>query len=284
MVEAVRDHQSKGRRTPMNAITMPALRPAPFPERHTPVGRAELHFHILPGVDDGPPDMDEAIEMALVACLEGTAVVVSTPHVRGDFVTDVSDLPARLHEVRATLAGEGIDLLLLPGAELGHDMVGRLSQHELESLAQGPPGARWLLLETPYAGISEEFTEAADELRARGFACVLAHPERALGILGDGWAELQDEVTAGSVLQINAGSLEGRHGDDARIAAFFLLERFPCVISSDAHGRRRGPALTPGLRAAITHGVRPDVAHRMVDEVPRALLRDGLAVPVAGAA
>jgi protein-tyrosine phosphatase len=159
-------------------------------------------------------------------------------------------------------------------------MVGRLTHDELESLAQGPRDARWLLLETPFAGITEEFTEAADELRSRGFACVLAHPERALGILGDGCAELHLEACAGSVLQLTAGSLEGRHGIDARRAAFTLLERFTCVISSDAHGRRRRPALAAGLRAAVTHGVRHDVAHRMVDDGPRALLRDGLVRPL----
>jgi protein-tyrosine phosphatase len=267
----------------MNANATPALRPAPFPRRPSPVGRAEVHFHVLPGVDDGPADLDESIHISCLACLEGTVTAVATPHVRGDFVTDVSDLPDRLREVREALAVEGIGLELLLGAELGHDMAGRLTQDELELLAQGPPGARWLLLETPFMGISEEFTEAADELRSRGFACVLAHPERALGILDDGCAELHLEAAAGSVLQLNSGSLDGRHGIDARRAAFELIDRFPCVISSDAHGRRRRPSLAAGLRAAVTQGIRHDAAHRMIDDGPRALLRDGLTRPLAPA-
>lgn len=268
----------------MNAPAFPALRPAPFPRRPAPVGRAEIHFHAIPGVDDGPADLDESIHIACLACLEGTVTAVATPHVRGDHLTDLSGLPDRLHEVRQALAEEGIGLDLLLGAELGHDVVGRLGREELELVAQGPPGARWLLLETPFAGIDGEFTAAADELRARGFACVLAHPERADGVLDDGCAELHLEAAAGSVLQINSGSLDGRHGIDARDAAFALIERFPCVISSDAHGRRRRPSLAAGLRAAVTQGVRHDVAHRMVDDGPRALLRDGLAVPLAVAA
>jgi protein-tyrosine phosphatase len=225
--------------------------------------------------------MDEAIHIACLACLEGSSTVVATPHVRGDWVTDLSELPERLAEVRGALAEEGFGPELLLGAELGHDMVDRLGQRDLELIAQGPPGARWVLLETPFAGIADEFTAAADELRARGFACVLAHPERARGILADGCADLHVEAAAGSVLQINACSLDGRSGGDVRRAAFELVERFPCVISSDAHGRRRRPALTVGLRAAVTHGVRHDVAHRMVGAGPRALLRDGLAVPAA---
>jgi protein-tyrosine phosphatase len=244
-------------------------------------GRTEIHFHVIPGVDDGPADMDEAIHVACLACLEGSSTLVATPHVRGDWVTDVWDLPGRLADVRAALAEEGFGPELLLGAELGHDMVGRLGQRELELIAQGPPDARWLLLEVPFGGISQEFTDAADELRGRGFACVLAHPERALGILADGCADLHLEAAAGSVLQINACSLDGRNGAEVRRAAFELVNRFPCVMSSDAHGRRRRPALTAGLRAAVTHGVRHDVAHRMVDDGPRALLRDGLTVPAA---
>jgi protein-tyrosine phosphatase len=263
----------------MNAHTLPALRPAPFPSRPASTGRTEIHFHVIPGVDDGPADMDEAIHIACLACLEGSSTVVATPHVRGDWLTEVSDLPARLAEVRGALAREGFGPELLLGAELGHDMVGRLGQSELELIAQGPPDARWLLLETPFTGITDEFTAAADELRGRGFACVLAHPERARGILADGCADLHLEAAAGSVLQVNACSLDGRNGDDVRRAAFELVERFPCVISSDAHGRRRRPSLTAGLRAAVTHGVRHDVAHRMVGDGPRALLQEGLPVP-----
>ena len=268
----------------MDAHTLPALRPAPFPRRGTRPGRAEIHFHILPGVDDGPSDLDESIHLACLACLDGTVTVVATPHVRGDFVADVADLPDRVREVREALAEEGIELQVLLGAELGHDMVGLLDGAELELLAQGPPGARWLLLETPFTGIDWEFTAAARELREHGFSCVLAHPERAVGVLDDGCAAFAAEIAEGSVAQINAGSLDGRHGIDARRAGFALIERSPCVISSDAHGRRRVPSLSAGLRSAIAQGVRHDVAHRMVDDGPRALLRDGLKLPRAARA
>ena len=88
----------------MDAHTLPALRPAPFPRRSAPAGRAEIHFHIIPGIDDGPEDLDESIHLACLACLEGTVTVVATPHVRGDFVTDVSDLPDRVREVDESLA------------------------------------------------------------------------------------------------------------------------------------------------------------------------------------
>jgi protein-tyrosine phosphatase len=268
----------------MNAQMQPALRPAPFPRRAARAGRADIHFHLLPGVDDGPADMDEAVDLAILASMEGTATIVATPHVRGDFITDVSDLPDRVREVREAIADEGVDLEVLLGAELGHDMVGRLDQAELELLATGPPGARWLLVEAPFTGFDWEFAAATRELRERGFACVVAHPERALAALDDDCAALSAQVAEGAVLQLNAMSLDGRHGSAPQAAAVEMMWRFPCVVSSDAHGRRRTPALSVGLRAAITCGSRHDAAHRMVDAGPRTLVRDGLAVRLASAA
>lgn len=139
----------------------------------------ELHFHLLPAVDDGPSTMADSLELARFAAEQGTGTVVATPHVRPDFVDDVWDLPGRVAELRAALATEGVPLTVLCGAELGHTMVGRLGQPELELLAQGPFGARWLLVEAPFEAIGEDFHEATAELRDRGFGVLIGHPDRA---------------------------------------------------------------------------------------------------------
>src|SRR5439155_13615423 len=85
---------------------------------------ADIHFHLLPGVDDGPSSMDESVALAAAAVADGTSVVVATPHVRAGFVTDVSDLPDRVRELEERLAREKIGLAVRRGAELGHEMVG----------------------------------------------------------------------------------------------------------------------------------------------------------------
>src|SRR4051812_3566934 len=90
----------------------------------TLVNAPPLHFHLLPGVDDGPADLSDAIELAAEAAAQGTATVVATPHVRSDFFTDVPSLPDRVAEVRAALQAAGIALGVLCGGELGHEMVG----------------------------------------------------------------------------------------------------------------------------------------------------------------
>ncbi|MGI8804580.1 MAG: tyrosine-protein phosphatase [Thermoleophilaceae bacterium] len=236
----------------------------------------DLHFHLLPGVDDGPATMGHSLALACAAVRDGTATVVATPHVRGDFHAEVDDLPARVREVRAALAAEAIPLRVLCGAELGHDMVARLTESELQTVAVGPPGARWLLLESPFA-IDPAFHDAADELRERGFGVVLAHPERSAALLADDGAGLRREVDRGAALQVNASSLVGDHGPTARAAANLLVHAGVVgALASDAHSLARGPALKRGLRAAIRAGVPEPLARRATGLGPIRLVSGGL--------
>jgi protein-tyrosine phosphatase len=238
---------------------------------------AELHFHLLPGIDDGPSSLEESVELAAAAAAQGTGTIVTTPHVHPEFVTDVSSLPDRVREIRAKLASRRIRVGVLCGGELDRDMVPRLTQRELRTIAQGPPGRRWLLLEAPLAGIDRTYTAAADELRERGFAVVVAHPERSLRWSDAGWETLEHELAAGSVVQINAWSVAGLYGELVRATALWLLRTAPmAVVASDAHGGERMPAL--GLALDALSAARVPNPLRLLDGVPNGLLEQGLAV------
>jgi protein-tyrosine phosphatase len=237
----------------------------------------DLHFHVLPGVDDGPSTLAESVELARAAVEDGTATVVATPHVRTDFVTDVLDLPQRVRELQSVLDAEGITLGVRCGGELGHDMVGRLSQHELETIAQGPTDGRWLLVEAPFERIGEDFHAATSELRDRGFGVLVAHPERSADAALDGSAGLRRELREGSLAQLNALSLGGGHGAEAEEAAFYLVdEGMASVVGSDAHGRTRPPALAKALRELLARGVDAAVARTLTASGPRRLLARGI--------
>jgi protein-tyrosine phosphatase len=238
---------------------------------------ADLHFHLLPGVDDGPSDIAESVELAQSAAADGTSTVVATPHVRDDYVTAVLDLADLVGAVRAAIAAAGIDLEVLSGGEVGHEMVGRLRQDELEAVAQGPPGGRWILLETPFGTIGEDFHTATAELRGRGFGVVLAHPERGADAAVCGAAGLRRELAAGSLAQVNAMSLTGGHGDDAEFAAHALVaEGRAAVVASDAHGPTRPPALRIARRALNDHGVPAAVTRALTVDATRRLLTHGM--------
>jgi len=247
---------------------------------------ADLHFHLLPGVDDGPGDFAESLYLARAAVAEGTGTIVATPHVRFDLgTTDASEILHRVCELRALLAAFSLPVEILCGGEIGHEVVGSLSQFELELLAQGPPEARWLLVEAPFEAIGDDFHAATEELRERGFAVLIAHPERSADAVLDGARGLRRELDAGSRAQLNAQSLTGEHGAEARAAAWRLIdEGLVTVIASDAHGPTRPPALGVARRALMDAGVPPAVVELLVNVGPRRLLQSGLASRTAVAA
>jgi protein-tyrosine phosphatase len=238
----------------------------------------DLHFHLLPGVDDGPTDLEESLGLARAAQRAGTGTVVATPHVRSDLgPTDAREIVERVRELRAALAAARVCLEVACGGELGHEMAFRLRPDELDLLAQGPRGARWLLVETPFQGIDEDFHAATAELRALGFGVLVAHPERSADAALEGAAGLRREIAAGSRAQLNALSLTGGHGEDARRSAWELLEDdLVAVVASDAHGPSRPPALRMACEALLDGGLAPAAANTLVATAPRALLARGM--------
>jgi protein-tyrosine phosphatase len=237
----------------------------------------DLHFHLLPGVDDGPEHMSDSLELARAAVEDGTGIVVATPHVRSDFVTDLPSLPRLVAEVRAELAREGIPLEVRCGGELGHDMVGRLPQEELELIAQGPRGARWLLVEAPFTAMAGDFQDALEELRDRGFGIVVAHPERSADAALDDSRGLRRALACGALAQVNGPSLTGGHGEDAKRAGFRLVaEGLAAVVGSDAHGPTRPPALSAARRSMVSAGVGAGLARVLTLGEPRRLLSRGV--------
>jgi protein-tyrosine phosphatase len=236
---------------------------------------AELHFHLLPGVDDGPKSMEAAIELARAAVADGTSTVVATPHVHMAVPLDVETLPERVRELRDAIKRARIALAVRCGGELDPPKLAVLCARELEIIAQGPPGNRWVLLEAPLTGFDERFAEAADELTARGFGIVVAHPERSLQGSASGWRMLNREISRGSMLQLNAWSLMGRNGERARKDALRLLRATNrVVVASDAHGPSRPPSLRRAVEVLGSVGEPKPL--RLIAERPRALLERGL--------
>jgi protein-tyrosine phosphatase len=240
------------------------------------MNRNDLHIHVLPGVDDGPADLGEALALAADAVADGTTLAVTTPHIRPGYVTDVTELPDRVAEFQLELARERIPLQLRVGGELAHGMVDRLSQYELELIAQGPPGARWILLEAPFPGFGPAFHDAADELRERGFGVVIGHPERSAR-LGEDLASLRHEVLYGSVLQLNVWTIAGRHGEEARDIALRLVgEGLASVVASDAHADWRRPLIGRAVNDLLRAGVDHMSVRALTATGPRRLLEAGL--------
>ena len=78
----------------------------------------DLHCHILPGIDDGPDHIDESIEMARQAVLDGIHTIVATPHSgNGVYVNRLSDIGRDVEKFNRILEERGIPLTVMSGVE-----------------------------------------------------------------------------------------------------------------------------------------------------------------------
>jgi tyrosine-protein phosphatase YwqE len=160
------------------------------------------------------------------------------------------------------------------GAELAWDDVPLLDDADLDLIAQGPPDRRWLLYEAPLygAGGLDDFLDAAHELRARGFALLIGHPERSPELMAAP-AAIDELLRAGDRLQVNGSSLIGYHGPRTRARGRELVRSGRVsVIASDAHQLARGPVLDAAVAELVEDGLERDAAERLASSAPRELL------------
>ena len=234
----------------------------------------DLHVHLLPGLDDGPPDVTGSLVLADQLASNGVEEVVVTPHVgHPQFAVDVAEIPRRTDHLRRALREAGIELRLHAGAEIHADAVDRLSRSTLERLAHGPVRGRWVLLEAPFSGIRESFMASIRRLREMGFASVIAHPERS----ARGQELLREAIRGGAVVQVNLTSLLGSHGPQAaEHAQRMVRDGTAYVLASDAHGGFRSHTLREGRELAIAAGASPERAAQLTEANPRFLLQHGV--------
>lgn len=233
----------------------------------------DLHSHLLPGIDDGPSTMAEALEMARVAVAAGITEMACTPHMSRHYPTPVQWMSEAVDELRTALATAGIPLRIHPGGEIRLDWFGELDDEALIAASLGGTG-RWILLEMPFEGWPLELGSILDGLAVRGVGAVLAHPERCAAVQR-GPDRLWDLVGRGALLQINAGSLTGEHGPGPQRTARTLIASGLChLLASDGHSADwRPPVMRPGLdQAAMVLGREPDEIHDLVQDTPAKIL------------
>jgi protein-tyrosine phosphatase len=226
----------------------------------------DLHLHLLPGVDDGPADEAASLVHAERLARDGVHEATVTPHVgHPDLPVDVHTIAERTRALQRAIDAAGIALHLHPGGEIFRSGATALGRAELDLIAHGPPGARWVLLEVPFGGIDDTFIDAARHVRGRGFALLIAHPERAARFDPDGLRRIRPVLADGALLQVNACSLLGRNGPEAQATARRLVrDRLAYVIASDGHGGARSDTLGAIGRSQLT------------DANPRFLLEHGI--------
>lgn len=202
----------------------------------------DLHCHLLPGVDDGPPDVETSLAMARTAVKDGVSTIVATPHVSSRYQTDPRTIADRVAALQSELDDAGIPLTVKTGAEINLAMFGDLDDEALQACALA--GGKYLLVEAPFGGPVPFIDRLLFDLQVRGFRIVLAHPERISAFQKD-VDLLERMVDRGALCSITGSSLVGRFGKSVRSFSLELLQRgLVHNISSDAHDPyERAPGL-----------------------------------------
>jgi protein-tyrosine phosphatase len=239
----------------------------------------DMHSHILPGLDDGAADWDQALAMARVAVEDGIAEMVCTPHwVLGKFENDRETVLQRFAEFEERLTAEKIPLKIHTGMELRIDtsIPDRLKAGRLLTLNNG---SGYILLELPDETMPANLHEFFWNLQINGYRPILSHVERN-PCFRENPHSLFPWVENGILMQITAASLLDGFAEEIREFAFFLVEhRLVHMLVTDTHSlRMRKPQLS-GARRVIENFVGPETAARMVCDTPRRILK-GEPVPV----
>ena len=245
-------------------------------------GFVDIHAHVLPGIDDGPGDLDGTLALIRAASESGTEVIAATPHLRSDFPdVHVEELADRCDAVRRAIGRDGIPIRLVGGSEASIVWAVEASEEEL-TLATYEQRGTDLLVETP-PGPVLGLDRLLYELRLRGLRVTLAHPERDVDFQHD-VSPLKALVDQGVLIQINAGSLLGdsRRSGIRQLAERLCTEGLAHVLASDGHRAsswRPVTTLAQGVEA-VTALVGPERAEWMASVTAQAII-DGAELPPA---
>lgn len=240
----------------------------------------DIHSHILPGIDDGAPDLETAVAMCRLALADGCTTIIATPHQRHDYWPN--DDGERLERLRARLQeAVGTAPVIHLGAEIrvDLDLLDEIDRRKprLTPLA----GSRYLLLEYARGALGTGCEELVHEVVVAGWRPILAHPEFIHFLASD--PDLMSRLTAaGALFQVTAMSVTGDFGPGPKRLTEAMLRREQVhFVASDCHSVTHRP---PGLarardEIAARHGA--DVAERLTRDNGHAVVEDRPLVPVA---
>jgi protein-tyrosine phosphatase len=233
----------------------------------------DLHSHILPGVDDGSPDLEASLEMARMAVADRIAAMVCTPQIMpGLYHTTPADIQGRVADFQKRLRAADIPLYVVAGCE-AHcrlDFVAALTSGQLPTLN----GSRYVLFEPPSLVAPSRLEDLIFDILDAGFTPIVAHPEK-LKWLETHYAVFERMVEAGAWLQVTAGSLTGRFGKSPQYWAEKLLDDgLVHVLATDARNATSRPPLLGQAYELARAAVGPDEALNLVSVRPANVLDD----------
>lgn len=197
----------------------------------------DIHSHILPGIDDGSPDIETSLELIEGLYKLGIKKSIATPHIIGDlYRNNHQTISNAVQKVNDACMGKGIPIEITAAAEY------MIDDYFFELLKSKEPlltlHKNVLLTEIPFSSTPENLEETIAAITGNGYKPILAHPER-YNFFQQNFDKYFYLKEIGFVLQVNLLSLTGYYGSKAQKAAKFIFENNLCsLIATDLHHSR----------------------------------------------
>lgn len=203
----------------------------------------DIHSHILPGIDDGSPDIDTSLILIDGLMKLGIKQSIATPHIIGDlYRNDATSINNSLSLLKETLKEKQIDFKVSAAAEY------MLDAYFLELLSTKIPlltvKDNLVLTEFSYADKPYSVEQIVFAIITEGYQPILAHPER-YGYYHNDFKQYNFLNELGFLLQVNLLSLTGYYGKPAAKAANYLIKNnLASFVGTDLHHERHLDALS----------------------------------------
>ncbi|HMJ47542.1 MAG TPA: CpsB/CapC family capsule biosynthesis tyrosine phosphatase [Ferruginibacter sp.] len=202
----------------------------------------DIHSHILPGIDDGSPDVETSIMLIRGLMSAGITKSIATPHIIGDMYRNNSDtIFGAMKLLQDELDRQGIEFELSAAAEYMMDayFIELLNNKTLLLTVKD----KLLLTEFSYSSQPAHPEKMSFSIIMEGYTPILAHPER-YGYYHDDFKMFHRLKDLGFLLQVNLLSLTGYYGKEtARAARYIIKNDLASYVGTDMHHVRHLAAL-----------------------------------------
>ncbi|MGN6530146.1 MAG: tyrosine-protein phosphatase [Ginsengibacter sp.] len=182
----------------------------------------DIHSHILPGIDDGSPDIETSLQLLQSLSDAGIHKFICTPHVIGDLYRNTPEtINSALSKLKKAILQNGMTMEISAAAEY------MLDDHFMELLHKKEPLMKltknYILTELSYSTAPAKLEEISFEINIHNYHPLMAHPER-YPYYHRNYDAYYRMKELGFLLQVNLLSLTGYYGKTVAKAAKFILE------------------------------------------------------------
>jgi protein-tyrosine phosphatase len=208
--------------------------------------KTDMHSHILPGIDDGSPNVETSIQLIKELQDIGYSSFIATPHIYKElYPNNIDTINTALQQLKAAIQKAGLQVHIEAAAEY---MVDESFEKELESDDLLLFAGNKILVEMSALSPSSNLYECFFKLQLKGITPVIAHPERYLFLSGTRHV-FHEWMDRGYDLQVNILSLAGFYGNQVKdLANYLLKENLVHYLGTDAHNIQQVQALKSSLK------------------------------------